>query len=133
MNPEVNRDGAQRDGVNHTVVLGCFHTSCQIWLNFMVEANHVSGTMAKIFILASKCSWSFPDRSVSMFLSFASILLQVLFLMLSQRGQCRKKCSDVCVADPHEHTGSSKRRLNKSLSKLLIASQTLLWLTCHFL
>ena len=48
-----------------------------------------------------------------MFLSFASVLLMVCFVMLLQR-----KCLDVSAEQhiyPHEHTGSSdKWRLNKS-------------------
>ena len=39
-------------------------------------------TIANIFLLVSKCSWSFPNRSVLIFLSFSSSLLIVLFLIL---------------------------------------------------
>ena len=41
-----------------------------------------SWTIANIFLLVSKCSWSFPNRSVLIFLSFSSSLLMVLFLIL---------------------------------------------------
>ena len=41
-----------------------------------------SWTTAKNSFLVSKCSWSSPNRSVLMFLSFASILLIVLILIL---------------------------------------------------
>ena len=41
-----------------------------------------SWTIANIFLLVSKCSWSFPKRSVLIFLSLSSSLLMVSFLML---------------------------------------------------
>ena len=33
-------------------------------------------------LLVSKCSWSFPNRSILIFISFSSSLLMVLFLIL---------------------------------------------------
>ena len=37
-----------------------------------------SWTIANIFLLVSKCSWSFPNRSVLIFLSFSSSLLSFI-------------------------------------------------------
>ena len=36
-------------------------------------------TIANIFLLVSKCSWSFPNINVLIFLSFSSSLLMVYF------------------------------------------------------
>ena len=42
---------------------------------------YILWTIAKMFLLVSKCSWSFSNRSLLLFLSFASILLMVQHLL----------------------------------------------------